>query len=174
MLRVSLVLIVVAGAVYTLCMHGMRVKRCGQTTIHQHASCNREGRLLTQLAQRCHQVLNHRSIRDTEWVKRVQTRWDGTIHQLVDRGGGKAPAVTTHKRDIRVCLDPPVTPDALLFVALHELSHVAVDSQGHTREFWTCFRAFMDAAIQGGGYTHRADATVCGSPLGSIPGREDF
>jgi hypothetical protein len=42
--------------------------------------------------------------------------------------------------------------NTMMFVALHELAHVATDSVGHTEEFWDNFRWLLEEAIQIGIY----------------------
>jgi len=41
-----------------------------------------------------------------------------------------------------------VNPNILMFVALHELSHVMTKSVGHTPEFWDNFRFLLKVAIK--------------------------
>lgn len=167
----SIYLSLVVLCVGVLWLDARKTKQCGSSDIAQHGSCHREGHILEDISRRCRMVLSHHSIRDTPWVKNVKARWDGSVHQLVDTGSG-APAVTTEKSDIRLCLDTVSSRDAQVFVCLHELSHIAVDSYGHTPEFWTCFTAFVDAAVATGVYTHpSSNAEVCGTPIGPRPGR---
>lgn len=162
--------LVILALVVSILSTGTKTRRCetGSDIAHS-ASCAREGRILREVARRCRRVLDSDDIRETPWSARIRDRWDGSVHQLVD--GGPAPAVTTHKSDIRVCLDGASSIDALVFVCLHELSHIAVDSYGHTPEFWQCMASMTQAAIREGVYTHRDDSTVCGSQIGSIPKR---
>jgi hypothetical protein len=150
-----------------LWLDNQRTKPCGSTDIAGDGSCTREGQVLNDVSRRCQHVLDHDSIRDTPWVRNIRARWDGSIHQLVDTG--HAPAVTTEKTDIRLCLDTHSSRDAQVFVCLHELSHIAVDSYGHTPEFWRCFKALINAATAMGVYTHTPDAKVCGTRIGPQP-----
>ena len=166
MLSNGMLLILVACALCVLFVFQRRTKTCGKLDIAHDATCDREGRILRDVADRCRMVLEHRSFRTTPWAHRIRERWDGSIHQLTDRG---APAVTTHKQDIRLCLDHASSMDARVFVCLHELSHIGVDSHGHTPEFWTCLRALIKAATEMGVYTHAPEGTVCGTPIGRAP-----
>ncbi len=97
--------------------------------------------------------------------------WDGSIHQLVD--AGRAPAVTTGKRHIRVCLDDAHATndvDAVVFIVLHELAHIGSGSIGHTDEFWRTFQFLLQVAEKEGVYVaHNPNATVCGERLGDMP-----
>lgn len=163
---VVVALVVVCLAV--LWMDNRRTKKCGSTDIAGGGSCGREGYILNDVSRRCQRVLDHASVRDTPWVRNIKARWDGSIHQLMDTG--HAPAVTTEKTDIRLCLDAMSSRDAQVFVCLHELSHIAVDSYGHTPEFWRCFKALIDAATASGVYRHTPDAEVCGTRVGPRPG----
>ena len=54
---------------------------------------------------------------------------------------------------IAFCLDKKkgehgemIDPNTLMFVAIHELAHVATESIGHTPEFWTNFKFLLQAA----------------------------
>lgn len=170
-MRLTILIVLCCLAAGIVLVSERHIKSCGPYDIAKDGTCDREGKSLERIATRCMEVIRHPSIRDTPWVQRVRSRWDGTIHQLVDRGG--APAVTTHKSDIRLCLEDASSEDAQLFVCLHELSHIAVDSYGHTDEFWECFSAFIQAAKDAGIYTHDTGAQVCGTKLGGVPGSRD-
>lgn len=167
------ILVIVSFACFACAVmvwQGTRTKTCGSYRISKDAQCHREGQQLERVSNVCRHVLDHPDLRDTPWVRRIQRRWDGTIHQLID--SGPAPAVTTHKSDIRMCLDNASSHDAQVFVCLHELAHMGVDSYGHTPEFWACFRAFIRAAEAAGVYTHNDEAQVCGTKLGGVPGEK--
>jgi len=163
------VITLVVVCLVVIWLDSRRTKHCGSTDIARHGSCDREGQILRDVSRRCQRVLEHDSIRDTPWVRNIRRRWDGSIHQLMDTG--HAPAVTTEKSDIRLCIDTVSSRDAQVYVCLHELSHMAVDSYGHTPEFWTCFKALINAAIASGVYRHDVDAEVCGTRIGPQPGR---
>lgn len=167
--RVGVYISIAVSCLAVLWMERRWIQQCGSTDIARNASCGREGSILNDVSRRCQQVLDHESVRDTIWVRNIKARWDGSIHQLVDHHGA-APAVTTEKSDIRLCLDTVSSRDAQVFVCLHELSHVAVDSYGHTPEFWRCFKALIDAAVSLGVYRHAPDAEVCGTRIGPQPG----
>jgi len=164
----SMIIILLFACVLALCViFGRHTKTCGNIDIAHTATCDREGRILRDVARRCMTILEHSSFRDTKWASRIRERWNGTIHQLVERGG--APAVTTHKQDIRLCLDHASSIDSMVFVCLHELSHIGVHSHGHTEEFWACLSALIDAATKMGVYTHTPKGSVCGTPVGPAP-----
>ena len=52
------------------------------------------------------------------------------------------------------CLDTKKTDgqlideNTLIFVAIHEISHIATKSVGHTEEFWKNFRFLLEEAIE--------------------------
>ena len=50
-------------------------------------------------------------------------------------------------------LDSLIDKNTLMFVALHELSHVASKSIGHTKEFWDNFKFILQEAEKIGIYT---------------------
>jgi hypothetical protein len=43
--------------------------------------------------------------------------------------------------------------NTLMFVTLHELSHLALDSWGHDRDFWKTFKWILTHAVDAGVYT---------------------
>ncbi len=45
--------------------------------------------------------------------------------------------------------------NTMVFVALHELAHIATESVGHTEEFWTNFRWILEEAINIGVYVEQ-------------------
>lgn len=45
--------------------------------------------------------------------------------------------------------------NTMVFVALHELAHIATESVGHTEEFWTNFRWILEEAVNVGVYTEQ-------------------
>lgn len=45
--------------------------------------------------------------------------------------------------------------NTMVFVALHELAHIATESVGHTPEFWANFRWILEEAINVGVYTEQ-------------------
>ncbi len=127
-----------------------------------------KARLLYTVSERVHRVTSSHRLRNTQCGARIQMHWDGSIHQLVDPG--RAPAVTTGKQHIRVCLDDDPGIDAVVFVALHELAHIGSGTVGHTAEFWFTFKLLLQIAEREGVYTHHDPTrTVCGEPIGDVP-----
>ena len=49
--------------------------------------------------------------------------------------------------------DKLIDPNTLMFVALHELSHIATKSVGHTQEFWNNFKFILENAVKINIYT---------------------
>jgi hypothetical protein len=120
------------------------------------------------LSQKARRVATHPSLRHTPIGERLRTRWDGLVHELDEQG--LAPAVSTGKETIRVCLKGSLDENAIMFVILHELSHIACDSYGHTDRFWGINKRLLAVAKDMGVYTtHDPQATVCGSKLGQSP-----
>ena len=44
--------------------------------------------------------------------------------------------------------DKLIDPNTLMFVALHEISHIATKSVGHTQEFWNNFKFILENAVK--------------------------
>jgi len=168
-IRVPLLLGMLGMVGYVLAVDGSTpTKRCGRHMVNAGASCAREGTTLDRVATICWTIVNGPRMRDTTWSARIRERWNGVLHQL-DHTPSDAPAVTTHKSDIRLCTDHATSVHAHVYVCLHELAHIGVTSVGHTPEFWTCFRALLDQGIEMGLYRHDPDNTVCRTPIGPMP-----
>ena len=99
----------------------------------------------------------------------VAHKWDGGLRET-NRG-----AYTVDKTTISMCTRSPRTGglqtwDTCVFVALHELAHIATDHIGHTPQFWENFAHIVKLA--------RADklfdpalvgACYCGESVGAMP-----
>tara|TARA_B000000477_G_scaffold124565_1_gene132699 strand:+ start:31030 stop:31671 length:642 start_codon:yes stop_codon:yes gene_type:complete len=63
--------------------------------------------------------------------------------------------------------------NTMMFVVLHELSHLASESIGHTDEFWTNFRWILEESINIGVYQHqefnKKPVEYCGMSITSSP-----
>lgn len=149
--------------------HNRHLKRCARTGVYIRAesSCDREAAFLERVARKVQTILNHPSLRERIRA-RILSRWDGTIHELDDQS--RAPAVSTGKRDIRLCLKGDPSENAALFVIIHEMAHIACHSNGHTEEFWKIMREILEVARRIGVYTtHDDKARVCGKEIGPEP-----
>lgn len=65
-----------------------------------------------------------------------------------NKGEKIAFCVTTEKTNDRL-----IDENTLTFVALHELSHIATESIGHTDEFWNNFKFILETAVKLNLYT---------------------
>ena len=100
---------------------------------------------------------------------RVADKWSGALRET-DRG-----AFTVDKSQVSLCVRHPRTGqlqswDTCVFVALHELAHIATERVGHTPEFWQNFGRLVAVA--------KADRLLdpegigscyCGVPVGGVP-----
>lgn len=63
--------------------------------------------------------------------------------------------------------------NTMMFVALHEMAHVATESMGHTPEFWTNFRWLLEEAMMVGIYVRqdfkKKPVRYCGMDINSSP-----
>ena len=48
--------------------------------------------------------------------------------------------------------DQLIDENTLMFVAIHEMSHIATKSVGHTKEFWGNFKFLLQNAVKMGIY----------------------
>lgn len=104
----------------------------------------------------------------------IRTRWSG---RLVEIDGTDNIAYSMDKRDVSLCVrrkDGSVENyNDLMFVLLHELSHIANDTYGHDDTFWKTFKFVLEVADATGVYTFqdygRDSVTVCGKVISTTP-----
>jgi hypothetical protein len=69
--------------------------------------------------------------------------------------------------------DNLIDPNTLMFVALHELSHIATKSVGHHDEFWQNFKFLLEEADKAGLYKmtdyKKEPARYCGMTINDNP-----
>jgi len=150
-----------------LLLHGVEhMKTCDDVSILSTSTCSQEGQLLQRITARAKTMLNHPSIQSTEQVKRIKARWSGVLAELHQTD---VPAVSTGKEHIRVCLKSG-DENAIFFIVIHELAHVATMSFGHTDEFWANMGLLISGARAAGVYgNHNETAEVCGTQVGPEP-----
>jgi RNase H-fold protein (predicted Holliday junction resolvase) len=66
-----------------------------------------------------------------------------------------------------------IDENTLMFVALHELSHIATESIGHNKEFWDNFKFLLNEAQEAGLYTmvdySKENKEYCGMTITDNP-----
>ena len=129
--------------------------------------------LLAQLRGALQDFVSSHSVPDSPQLdaalSRVAQRWSGGLRET-DKG-----AYTVDKAQISICVRHPRTRqlqswDTCIFVALHELAHIATSHVGHTQQFWANFAhivavARADRLVDPAGIT----ACYCGAPTGGLP-----
>lgn len=104
----------------------------------------------------------------------IRARWSG---RLVEIDGTDNIAYSMDKHDVSICVrkkDGSVENyNDLMFVLLHELSHIANDTYGHDDKFWKTFKFVLEVADATGVYTFqdygRESVTVCGKEISMTP-----
>ncbi len=104
----------------------------------------------------------------------IRARWSG---RLVEIDGSDNIAYSMDKHDVSICVrrkDGSVENyNDLMFVLLHELSHIANDTYGHDDKFWKTFKFVLEVADATGVYTFqdygRKSVTVCGKEISMTP-----
>jgi predicted metal-dependent hydrolase len=68
---------------------------------------------------------------------------------------------------------PLVDKNTVMFVMLHEMSHLMTETIGHTQEFWTNFKRMLHDAVQLGIYQNENYAqrpkAYCGMTITDSP-----
>lgn len=104
----------------------------------------------------------------------IRRRWSGTLREI---DGSDNIAYSVGKRDVSICVRRPDGTvedfNDVMFVLLHELSHIANDSYGHNEEFWDTFQFVLEVAERTGIYRFedygRRAVKVCGKEISTTP-----
>ncbi|AGE49530.1 hypothetical protein ATCVNEJV3_559L [Acanthocystis turfacea Chlorella virus NE-JV-3] len=107
-------------------------------------------------------------------LKRVKKYWTGTLSEIPQ---SDTIAYTIEKKDLYICVRDPSGNiqnfDDLLFVLLHELSHIMNPSFGHDDAFWGQFKRTLEIANKLGYLPYKDyddySVTVCGKTISSNP-----
>jgi hypothetical protein len=107
-------------------------------------------------------------------IKRIQKYWTGTISEIPQ---SDTIAYALDKTDLFMCVRDHAGNvqqlDDLLFVLLHELSHIMNSTYGHDAPFWKQFKKTLEMANKLGylPYTNydQYSVTVCGKVINANP-----
>ena len=79
-----------------------------------------------------------------------------------------AVAVSTSKRNIKICVDPAAKYQSFFYVLLHEFTHCVLKHEyGHTKKFWQTFNELQGYAVALGILAHKGppEEEYCGTPI---------
>jgi hypothetical protein len=107
-------------------------------------------------------------------IKRIQKYWTGSLTEIPQ---SDTIAYALDKKEIFMCVRDEAGEvqklDDLLFVLLHELSHVMNSSYGHDAPFWKQFKRTLEMANKLGYLPYKNydeySVTVCGKTITSNP-----
>jgi hypothetical protein len=84
-------------------------------------------------------------------VKNVIRRWAGRLSE-VNTAASLDAAYSINKSEIAICIRDAEgrlqDDETAMFILLHELAHLSIDSYGHTDSFWKSFRLLLKIAIE--------------------------
>jgi hypothetical protein len=107
-------------------------------------------------------------------IKRIQKYWTGTISEIPQ---SETIAYALEKRDLFMCVRDNAGNvqqlDDLLFVLLHELSHIQNITYGHDAPFWKQFKRTLEMANKLGYLPYKNyddySVSVCGKVINANP-----
>ena len=107
-------------------------------------------------------------------IKRIQKYWTGTISEIPQ---SETIAYALEKKDLFMCVRDNAGNvqqlDDLLFVLLHELSHIMNSTYGHDVHFWKQFKRTLEMANKLGYLPYKNyddySVTVCGKVINANP-----
>ena len=95
-----------------------------------------------------------------------------SVHTAYSENKGEKIALCLNK-NAKIGDKKLIDPNTLMFVALHELSHVGTESEGHEPEFWNNFKFLLQEATKLGLYQpvdyKKEPAPYCGDKLTDSP-----
>lgn len=140
--------------------------------------------LLARVAIRLNTVVKQLQVRypTDQRVKRLARRFDSSNIREAN-GDRRYTSYSFNKgQQISLCIrqgnnkdqhHPLIDLNTVIFVALHELSHIMTVSNGHTDEFWNNFKFLLEFADQSGSYVyhpyHQIPKQYCGTMITDTP-----
>ena len=134
--------------------------------------------LIAHIRERLMTIVNHlkQAYPGDERVERIKNNFKpDNISEGIDTPGTTSYSINKGEQII-LCLrtnNKLVDINTMMFVVLHELSHIATVSIGHTDEFWSNFRWILEESINIGMYTKqdfdKNSVEYCGMSITSSP-----
>lgn len=175
-------IMVLSGVVYFFIKRQRMIWVCSKRTGKWYYVKNIDGKqevadLLAMLELRLHVFVKKASamVPDDVRLINIRHRWSGTIYEVEN---GKEAAYSLGKNALHLCVREKngsltTNINALMFVLLHELAHIATDDIGHTPTFWKNMTWVLHLAHKTEIYDaddHSPNTTtVCGQALGESP-----
>lgn len=133
---------------------------------------------LARLSLELLQLINHVKTKDREGVERLTDNFDTNII-TENIPGSMYVAYSVNKGDeLSICIrdkgtEKFIDQNTIIFVAIHELSHIMTDETGHTPKFWDNMKYLLEQASEIGIYTpsdySQNPIDYCGQEINSTP-----
>ena len=133
---------------------------------------------LAQLTTDLNQLIQHIQHKDRDGTDNLVSKFNSDII-TENIPGSTYVAYSVNKGDeLSICIreketDKFIEHNTILFVAIHELSHIMTDSTGHTPEFWGNMKYLLENAIEIGVYNYvdysKQPIIYCGQEINSTP-----
>jgi hypothetical protein len=149
--------------------------------VRERAKLELAADLLATTAQKCEEIVKYmdKTYKDKENVKRLVAKYNPTtLKETLPTS--ELTAYSENKGEkLAFCLNKKkggselIDQNTLIFVAMHELSHIMTVSIGHTREFWLNFKFLLENAVKIGIYDpkdyKKKPQSYCGMTLSDNP-----
>lgn len=149
--------------------------------VRERAKLELAADLLAITAQKCDEIVKYmgKTYKDKENVKRLVAKYNPTtLKETLPTS--ELTAYSENKGEkLAFCLNKKkggselIDQNTLIFVAMHELSHIMTASIGHTREFWLNFKFLLENAVKIGIYDpkdyKKKPQSYCGMTLSDNP-----
>lgn len=180
--RTILLCVIAAWCVYLLFQsHSMTWKRATRNGNSYYVKNLRDAHLAANHLAHLHELVDtllkkakELDPNDTR-LDRIKERWTGTLAETPNNADNVA--YSLGKNTIHICVREKdgrlADINTSMFVLIHELAHIATDTYGHSKQFWTNMKYLLEMADAVGVYKyvdHDEDmALLCGRVLGTNP-----
>ena len=133
---------------------------------------------LGKLSNDLEKLVNHVKDKDREGVKKLDAKFDPKII-TENIPGSMYVAYSVNKGDeLSICIrdkdtETFIEDNTVIFVAIHEMSHIMSKSTGHTPEFWDNMKYLLEQGSEIGIYNpidySKLPVMYCGQEINSTP-----
>jgi predicted metal-dependent hydrolase len=135
---------------------------------------------MSEIRANLQKIIQHVSEYHEEPYKRLVEKFNPDVLEENDLGAQSTSYSENKGEKIVVCLRdkttapfPLIDLNTVMFVLIHEMSHLMTSSVGHTPEFWTNFRKLLHECIQIGVYRSvnysKSPVQYCGMTITESP-----
>lgn len=152
--------------------------------IRERKNLQQAANLLAETSQKLQTFVNHlkQKFPNRDEVRRIVEGFDPrkiketlptSEHTAYSENKGEKIALCLNKNKKSEAQTQLIDPNTLMFVALHEVSHIGNESIGHGKDFWNTFKFILNEAVDFGIYLpvdyKKKPVDYCGEQITDSP-----